>query len=425
MIKLLKIFFTIACCFLFSNFATAQTQYLITGNIQGEIKPCGCSEEGDLGGVERASTFFQQIKKKKKSLVWFDLGNFAQEPTAQGKLKNQILQQYFLKNKVSAILPSPREFAQGSKIFKRLPLPYVLTNLKKKLPSTKAKRIVSGIEIFGYLSPQYLSKGLHQSTYLSSTVKFLKTVKQLSQKQKKFLLFRGSKEELAIIQKSKQFQFIFVANEATQEEKQKLSFVQKGQKYFVPPVKNQGVLVFQANAQKIPLNQTAKVLWLSSKFPDAKYWKPIFKKYNASVKNLFFQQFILKKNARKKSIYKGASTCVNCHQKEAKVWKASRHAGAWKTLKKIGKNFDPECVVCHTVGFQNRGFVSEKITPHLTSVQCENCHGSMKDNHIDPKKRTVRKKVTEATCKTCHMGSHSPSFSFKKYWQKIKHNKVK
>src|SRR5262249_57377371 len=40
------------------------------------------------------------------------------------------------------------------------------------------------------------------------------------------------------------------------------------------------------------------------------------------------------------------------------------------------RQFDGECIVCHTVGFAyTTGFADEKKTPLLKDVGCENCHG--------------------------------------------------
>ena len=40
------------------------------------------------------------------------------------------------------------------------------------------------------------------------------------------------------------------------------------------------------------------------------------------------------------------------------------------------RQYDGECVVCHTVGFGYKtGFANEKDTPKLKDVGCESCHG--------------------------------------------------
>ena len=123
--------------------------------------------------------------------------------------------------------------------------------------------------------------------------------------------------------------------------------------------------------------------------------------------------------------------CKACHGAPYAVWGASRHATAVKTLEKVGKQFDPECLACHVVGMGRGGFLSKDLTPQLAGVQCENCHGPGRAHGLNPKaNRTgfdarresgTAAKVGEATCRNCHVGSHSPSFDFKTYWPKIRH----
>jgi hypothetical protein len=74
------------------------------------------------------------------------------------------------------------------------------------------------------------------------------------------------------------------------------------------------------------------------------------------------------------------NACKNCHAAAVKVWENSKHAQAYDTLVKAkrpsNREFDPECIVCHTVGFgYDSGFTDAKKTPHLLNVGCESCHG--------------------------------------------------
>jgi Cytochrome c554 and c-prime len=83
----------------------------------------------------------------------------------------------------------------------------------------------------------------------------------------------------------------------------------------------------------------------------------------------------------KDAAYVGDAHCQKCHGAEHAVWANSKHSHAYDALAKIaakpsGRNFDGECIVCHTVGYEYRtGYLNEKTTPHLKNVQCENCHG--------------------------------------------------
>lgn len=77
----------------------------------------------------------------------------------------------------------------------------------------------------------------------------------------------------------------------------------------------------------------------------------------------------------------GSDKCQSCHPNEYKVWKDSKHSHAMEALEKYAKRpgnrqFDGECVVCHTVGFGYKsGYTNEESTKHLRHVGCESCHG--------------------------------------------------
>src|SRR5262249_37404052 len=79
--------------------------------------------------------------------------------------------------------------------------------------------------------------------------------------------------------------------------------------------------------------------------------------------------------------YVGSEKCVACHAGEAAKWKDTAHSHALDALEKIARrpalrNFDAECVVCHTVGLGYKtGYENAEKTPYLKHVGCESCHG--------------------------------------------------
>jgi hypothetical protein len=119
--------------------------------------------------------------------------------------------------------------------------------------------------------------------------------------------------------------------------------------------------------------------------------------------------------------FAGNGTCVSCHAQAGDVWKTSAHAQALKTLEKKGHEVDPDCVGCHVVGLDKQGgFQSRKKTPQLANVGCESCHGAGKEHSMKPLDVKMGK-VGERSCAPCHVTDHSPGFDFQKYWEKIKH----
>ncbi len=89
--------------------------------------------------------------------------------------------------------------------------------------------------------------------------------------------------------------------------------------------------------------------------------------------------------------YIGAAECAKCHAAEVKKWGETKHGHAYEALEKLAKRpglrqYDPDCVSCHTTGFAyTGGFESAKETPKLLHNQCENCHGPGSGHAANPK----------------------------------------
>ena len=113
-------------------------------------------------------------------------------------------------------------------------------------------------------------------------------------------------------------------------------------------------------------------------------------------------------------------TCEPCHAEEHEIWSLSGHAHAYQTLRNVKQDFNPECVKCHVTGFNAPGgFVNGRVTPQLTNVQCEACHGDATGHPENPEKPYGD--TPPRTCFVCHTEENSPDFVFFPYWNKIRH----
>jgi Cytochrome c554 and c-prime len=106
------------------------------------------------------------------------------------------------------------------------------------------------------------------------------------------------------------------------------------------------------------------------------------------------------------------------------------------------RQFDAECIVCHTVGFgYETGYKTEKDTPHLKNVGCESCHGPASEHVKKPndaawypilnpwrppqnetreqkKQRMLR---IDRVCQECHDVDNDVKYKFEKRWPEIAH----
>ncbi len=125
--------------------------------------------------------------------------------------------------------------------------------------------------------------------------------------------------------------------------------------------------------------------------------------------------------------YVGSSKCAECHGAIYRDWRKSVHAGALDTLEKIDYHWDPECVRCHTDGWERgqgtdwivteTGFRDPDTTPYLGGVGCEGCHGPGSTHVADPYNKSLFDKggpnVTKPgldVCMRCHDEENSHRF---------------
>ncbi len=129
--------------------------------------------------------------------------------------------------------------------------------------------------------------------------------------------------------------------------------------------------------------------------------------------------------------YVGSDACAECHnvapQQTHSGWMDTAHATAFDTLKKIGQDKNSSCLPCHTVGYNAGGYVDIGTTPHLTGVQCENCHGPG-GAHVDwasgsalPPKILPITTPSAMLCGGCHNGFHHPTYD---EWKTAGHAEV-
>ena len=176
-----------------------------------------------------------------------------------------------------------------------------------------------------------------------------------------------------------------------------------------------------------------------------------------------------------KASFVGSQACMICHNDHGNSWQVyagSKHSHAYAALENIAKkpslrNFDPECIRCHTVGYDyNSGFVDTVKTPQLINVGCESCHGPGSQHVSNPlnkkfalelspwktngegqlpsvdklkayyeeKDRVKQQKIltpaeyqtmlrADRTCQTCHNQDNDPHFKFEVFWPKVVHAK--
>ena len=125
----------------------------------------------------------------------------------------------------------------------------------------------------------------------------------------------------------------------------------------------------------------------------------------------------------------GSEECSSCHEAEYEIWEKTAHSHAMNTISqeilgKTGRQFDPECVMCHSVGMKfESGYQSMTETAYLADVGCEMCHGPglFHVDHDDPSAAQLT--VAFLQCAKCHDNENDPKFlqDYPSKFEKIKH----
>jgi len=109
--------------------------------------------------------------------------------------------------------------------------------------------------------------------------------------------------------------------------------------------------------------------------------------------------------------YMFADACNKCHPGKFRRWQKTDHAQSYKSLIKVEKHFDEECIACHTLGYkQPGGFSDIHQVGEFANVQCESCHGPGR-LHVESKGKTkmYRDLAGGKMCLRCHIEERSPA----------------
>jgi len=149
---------------------------------------------------------------------------------------------------------------------------------------------------------------------------------------------------------------------------------------------------------------------LSARVPDASWVMDLYWKYVAESKDKPPPDWNLTPVPER---YETAEACLKCHPAEYKDWKATRHARAYESIKKARRQDDPECILCHTMGYGRQGgFVSMAKTAGLGRVTCQACHVVTSDHADRNIKPEPKINIHSRLCMSCHGPVQSPDFDY-------------
>lgn len=103
--------------------------------------------------------------------------------------------------------------------------------------------------------------------------------------------------------------------------------------------------------------------------------------------------------------------CAPCHAEQVEQWQTTDHARAFETLVRNSKEYDPNCLKCHTTRFeQPEGFSMKLQQPSLVNVGCESCHGYSEDHSNEETTPVPTPSPDMQLCLKCHTSDRCPDF---------------
>ncbi len=90
-----------------------------------------------------------------------------------------------------------------------------------------------------------------------------------------------------------------------------------------------------------------------------------YRRYLSSMKSAAVRQVPIKttKKSERGPFKAQALECRKCHIKQYDFWAETQHASAYLVLFAKDQNFNPECIACHSLGFQQAGGFSDITAP--------------------------------------------------------------
>ena len=412
--------------------AEGKLHIVYSGNIDGELEPCGCSIEGDLGGILRHSTILKQLRQQQPDLIALSGGGLIVSMVPQDKLTGEYILKGFARLKYDAIALQWNDLAYGLAFARKPGLPWVSSNWSgDEFPKDKViTRGESKLYFFSWLDPaqspqaamhvehkqvgddtEALAAALKQAqtqglTVLSTTLP-LEQAKTLPLQYVDILLIRAAYEEYGEPQRLGNTLVLQPGSRGMRLGKVDLSLTDQGR-------------IKDYKQEVIPMPPAIE------NDPDLQGW---YDAYNAEVKQAYLKRVELRKALESgESPFAGEEVCQSCHQEEHAIWSKTLHSNAFAKLEQVNKAFDPACIKCHTVGFEKQGgYIDTDATPNLMNVQCENCHGAGRDHAESGGIKPLANQGwrPQQMCAQCHVQKHSPSFDFDTYWPRVKHSVIK
>ena len=446
---------------IFVGWGVPRVALVITGQQNGYLEPCGCAGLDRMkGGLSRRYSFIKGLRDKGWPVIALDVGGMCNSFGKQAELKFHTTASAMRAMGYDAIALGKAELGfPAADLLSEIvnadgtPGMFVSANVSvfernAGMPLTYKILPVNGLKfgVTSVLCKSAQSSNQNDEILLSQTKESLNRVMPILKQKSdiRILLSHGTVDEAINIAKDyPDFQVIVTAG-GNPEPPSKPVILPSGQYIITVGEKGmcsivlgffeKGVLKYQ----RVPHD---------SRFEQSDAVRQMMQSYQDQLKELWLDGLGVRpvpQTDQTRGANVGPKKCQTCHEYQYDVWKKSKHAHAFKSLEdaKPARDFDPECVCCHVVGWHRhlyfpyqKGYIKPGQDDHLKNVSCEACHGpgeahiaaesssNVENQNAQRAKMHIDLKYAkEKMCGDCHDLDNSPNFDPDKYWDLIKHH---
>lgn len=358
---------------------------IFSHNINGETHPCGC-RKFPLGGLPQAAGYLHEARKS-APVVYVDSGDmlFASPAAPQSMLDSlkftaDKLAQAQKMQGLALFTPGDQDFALGAQYLAELSksagFDFLITNMKESSPLKyrKSAMVEAGdvkVVFLGIIDPSLLpgeAPALFADPVEALRKELAKIKKQVKNQEglTLALLSHGGMDfDKKIAKLFPELDWIIGSH---------------SQAFLKSPETVGDVKIVQALSRnhylgeiQIPFNPKKEASYtlapmsegMEKKDPNNKLipWLAAYKSELDAIQQKeqkrFMAESFSENNGAGHSKLKTYISCSECHKEQTEFWQKTPHSLAWQTLEKAQAANNPQCIGCHSLGFQSpQGFAS-------------------------------------------------------------------
>jgi hypothetical protein len=480
---------------IFDGWPKPKLALVVTGRQDGYLEPCGCAGLDQMkGGMSRRCTMFQTLRAHgwpyadKGSadqaaarqggwpVVGLDVGGIAKGFGRQAEMKFQFAVEAMRKTGYNAIglgtadlqLPTELVLAEVGAVNNQATA-FVSGNVGlfafDEATLARTKIIPAGgrkVGVTAILGKRYQNQVNNATVKLIDPEPAIAAVLPILKQQADLLVllaYAPKDESLQLARKFPDFDLVVTAGGAEEPPAQALEIRRSGHAEATRLVEvgekgEYAVVLGVYDDPRRPVRDQR--VTLDSRFAQSRQMFALMEAYQEQIKAVGLEGLGIRPLAHPlaetNGRFVGNEACKDCHDGSYKVWRKTAHARAFSSLvqAKPPREYDPECISCHVIGWNPQkffpyktGYLSQEKGPKLVNVGCEDCHGPGQ-KHADAEagankalqeklRKAVRITAEEArdptcrkqNCYTCHDLDNSPEFDFKLYFPLVEHHEEK